>query len=67
MLDEPPPRELQERTGRHYCVRCLAVVATEVYFRNDYFCDECTEGEEYPAAAPPPEKATGSGSGDPTP
>jgi len=24
--DEGPPKQLKERTGRHYCIRCLAEV-----------------------------------------
>ena len=41
MHDEPPPRKLKERTGKHYCIRCLAEVPAEEYFRNDHVCDTC--------------------------
>jgi len=43
MHDEPPPRKLKERTGRHLCIRCLAEVPAEEYFRNDQVCDRCAE------------------------
>ena len=55
MLDEPPPRALPERTGRHLCIRCLAEVAADVYLRNDHLCDACAESDEYPLASTPEE------------
>jgi hypothetical protein len=39
--DEETPRQLQERTGRHRCINCLADISDEEYFRNDFFCDTC--------------------------
>jgi len=42
-LDENTPRNLQPRTGKHKCIRCLAEVPEEVYFANDQVCDECAE------------------------
>ena len=48
MHDEPVPRELPERTGRHYCVRCMALVSAEEYQRNDHICDACAADDEYP-------------------
>ena len=56
MHDDPPPRELNERTGKHYCIKCLAVVTAEEYFRNDQICDACAENEEYPLASTPEPK-----------
>ena len=53
MHDDPPPRELSERTGKHLCVKCLAPVAAEEYFRNDMICDACAESDEYPLASTP--------------
>ena len=50
-MDEGTPRNLQERTGRHRCIRCLAEIAADVYFANDQVCDECAEkfeSELYP-------------------
>ena len=41
MLDEQTPRNLSERTGKHRCIRCLADVSDEEYFRNDHVCDAC--------------------------
>ena len=41
MQDEETPRQLQERTGRHKCINCLAEVSDEEYLRNDFFCDAC--------------------------
>jgi len=40
-MDDSPPRRLNERTGRHYCIVCLKEVAAEEYFRNDHICDAC--------------------------
>ncbi|HSP17468.1 MAG TPA: hypothetical protein VLV78_22175 [Thermoanaerobaculia bacterium] len=48
MLDEPPPRNLPERTGKHYCIRCLAEVPADEYFRNDQVCEKCAEEEQQP-------------------
>ncbi len=56
MLDEPPPRELPERTGRHFCIRCLAEIPAEEFFRNDYLCDRCAESDEYPLQSTPEEE-----------
>jgi hypothetical protein len=53
MHDDPPPRELPERTGRHVCVKCLAPVSVEEYFRNDMICDACAASDEYPLASTP--------------
>ena len=46
MHDEPTPRNLPERTGKHYCVKCLTEISTEEYFRNDCLCDVCAQDEE---------------------
>ena len=56
MHDDPPPRELPERTGKHYCVMCLGPVAAEEYFRNDHICDQCAAKTEYPLASTPEPK-----------
>ena len=56
MLDEPPPRALPERTGRHFCIRCLTEVGAEEYLRNDHLCARCAESDEYPLASTPDEK-----------
>ena len=53
MHDDPPPRALPERTGKHYCVRCLSVVPAEEYLRNDHICDSCAAQNEYPLASTP--------------
>lgn len=53
MHDDPPPRELSERTGKHYCVKCLAQVPAEEYLRNDHICDRCAAVDEYPLASTP--------------
>jgi hypothetical protein len=54
--EDPTPRNLQERTGRHVCIRCLREVPADEYFRNDYLCDQCAESDEYPLASTPDEK-----------
>jgi hypothetical protein len=56
MHDDPLPRELAERTGKHICVKCLAQIPAEEYFRNDHICDECASKSEYPLASTPEEK-----------
>ena len=53
MHDDPPPRALPERTGKHYCTRCLAPVPAEEYFRNDHICDACAAKDEYPLKSTP--------------
>lgn len=53
MNDQAPPRGLMERSGKHYCVRCLAEVPAEAYLRNDHICDDCAEHDEYPFASTP--------------
>jgi len=40
--EDDTPRQLNERTGRHRCINCLADVSDEEYFRNDFFCDDCS-------------------------
>ena len=42
-MDEPVPRNLRERTGKHRCIRCLAEIPEEEYCANDQTCDECAE------------------------
>ena len=53
MDDEPPTRPQPERTGKHYCVKCLAPVPAEEYLRNDHICDACAASDEYPLASTP--------------
>jgi hypothetical protein len=49
-MSDDPPRNLPERTGRHRCIRCLADVPADAFFRNDHLCDACaTEGDLVPA------------------
>jgi len=55
-MDDSPPRWLNERTGRHYCIVCLKEVAAEEYFRNDHICDACAAKDEYPFASTPDAK-----------
>lgn len=53
MNDDPPPRALPERTGKHLCVKCRAAIPAEEYFRNDHICDRCAAQDEYPLASTP--------------
>jgi hypothetical protein len=46
MQDEPTPRNLSERTGKHYCIQCLREVPADEYLRNDMLCDECALRDE---------------------
>jgi hypothetical protein len=55
MRDDAPERGLNERTGRHFCVGCLAPVPAEIYLRNDHICDACAAKVEYPLASTPDE------------
>ena len=57
MHEDPLPRAVPERTGKHVCTRCLAAIGAEEYFRNDHICDACAAGEEYPAPSTPRPKA----------
>jgi len=45
MHDEPPPRKLNERTGKHCCIICLAETPADEYFANDHICAACAEKE----------------------
>ena len=56
MHDDPPPRALPERTGRHFCGRCLAAIPAEDFLRNDHICDACAAQQEYPLASTPEPK-----------
>jgi hypothetical protein len=56
MIDDTPRRTMNERTGKHVCVRCLAEVEGEEYFRNDHLCDKCAAEGDYPLASTPEPK-----------
>jgi len=47
---------MNERTGRHLCVRCLSEVEMEEYLRNDHLCDACAAQGDYPLASTPEPK-----------
>jgi hypothetical protein len=57
MHEDPTPRAMPERTGKHLCTRCLAAIPAEEYFRNDHICDACAAGDEYPLPSKPEPKA----------
>jgi len=53
-IDEEIPRNLSERTGRHFCTQCLREVSGEVFARYDHLCEECAAAvEEFPNASTP--------------
>ena len=52
-LDDVTPRQLAERTGKHYCVRCLAEVGHDDYLANDHVCNQCAASDEYPLKSTP--------------
>ena len=54
-MQDETPRNLPERTGRHVCTQCLAVVRAEELFPNDHICDRCAVVDEYPLASTPEE------------
>lgn len=56
MHDEPQRRQMSERTGKHYCVRCMAIISAEEFQRNDHICDACAADDEYPLASTPEPK-----------
>ena len=58
VIDEAPPRNLIERTGKHHCIRCLAEVPLDVFLRNDHICDVCAESDEYPLKSTPDANGT---------
>ena len=39
------PKQLREKTEKHYCVKCLREVERDEYFENDFLCDSCAAGE----------------------
>lgn len=53
MPDDTPRHIPSERTGKHFCVRCLSEVDGEEYFRNDHLCDKCADEGDYPLASTP--------------
>ena len=56
MLDDFTKRNVNERTGKHLCIRCLAEVESEQYFRSDHLCDRCAAEGDYPLAPAPAPK-----------
>jgi ribosomal protein L40E len=56
MFEQDPPKQLSERTGRHFCIRCLAEVPAEEYLRNDHVCDACAAENPYPLKSTPDEQ-----------
>jgi hypothetical protein len=52
-MDEPLPRRMTERTGKHACIRCLAEIDPETLQRNDFLCDPCAADGDYPLASTP--------------
>jgi hypothetical protein len=50
-MQDETPRNLPERTGRHVCTHCLAVIGGEELFRNDHLCDRCAALDEGSAAS----------------
>jgi hypothetical protein len=58
-MDEPIPRQLNERTGRHRCIRCLAEVEAALYLQNDFLCDACADDGFPLASTPEPTTAAG--------
>ena len=35
------PRQLREKSEKHYCVKCLREVERDEYLENDFLCDQC--------------------------
>jgi len=54
MNDDEIPRRLNELSGRHLCIGCLAEVPAAEYFANDFMCLACAErSESFPLASTP--------------
>jgi hypothetical protein len=53
IVDDAIPRNLNERTGKHRCTRCLAEVPAETFLLNDFLCDRCAAEGDYPLASTP--------------
>jgi hypothetical protein len=60
-MQEETPRNLPERTGRHVCTQCLAIIGAEEFLRNDHLCDRCAAADQYSAASTPEEPQTAGG------
>ena len=43
MEPDAVPKQLKEKSEKHYCVRCLREVANDEYFDNDFLCDACVD------------------------
>jgi hypothetical protein len=41
MEPDSVPRQLREKTEKHYCVKCLREVERDEYLENDFLCDAC--------------------------
>jgi len=39
------PRQLREKSEKHYCVKCLREVERDEYLENDFLCDKCATAE----------------------
>jgi ribosomal protein L40E len=57
MFEDDAPKQLAERTGKHFCIRCLAEVPAEDYLRTDHVCDDCAAENPYPLQSTPGERS----------
>jgi hypothetical protein len=64
MEPEALPRQLKEKSEKHYCVKCLSIIPADEYFANDFICDKCAEADGYPLQSTPEDKAEGRGQKD---
>ena len=46
MEAESIPKQLKEKSEKHYCVRCLKETPRDEYLENDFLCDACADAEE---------------------
>lgn len=64
MIEDEIPRRLNELSGRHLCIGCLAEVSAAEYFGNDFMCLACAErSEHFPLASTPGATPDGRGNG----
>ena len=48
MEPDAVPKQLKEKSEKHYCVSCLREVAKDEYLANDFLCDSCAAAEAKP-------------------
>lgn len=58
-MNDTTERGLPERTGRHFCTRCLGETPAEEYLEYDHLCRKCAGEGDYPLRSTPGAGADG--------